>query len=173
MSAESPSPHLPRGAGGPPRRAAGRVCPAERESCGTPAVPAALVLAPDPLTRLLAAAAASALGLRVPAESDRAERDGGSAPAVSSCRSGPPATAAKRAPPPAPAPRRRLSSAGYAAAPVAVLAAHRAHRCADLVLLLTAVAGGARFAHLPAQDEVTAAGLTEREADVPCCCSAG
>ena len=47
-----------------------------------------------------------------------------------------------------------------------MLAAHRAHRCADLVLLLTAGAGGACFAHLPAGDEVTAAGLTEREADV-------
>jgi DNA-binding NarL/FixJ family response regulator len=56
--------------------------------------------------------------------------------------------------------------AGYAAAPASLLAAHRAHRCADLVLRLTAGAGGACFAHPPAQDEVTAAGLTEREADV-------
>ena len=56
--------------------------------------------------------------------------------------------------------------AGYGAGPAGLLAAHRAHRCADLVLRLTASAGGARFAHLPAADAVASAGLTEREADV-------
>jgi DNA-binding CsgD family transcriptional regulator len=56
--------------------------------------------------------------------------------------------------------------AGYGAGPAGLLAAHRAHRCADLVLRLTASAAGARFAHLPAADAVVSAGLTEREADV-------
>ena len=164
---ESPSPHLPRGAGGPLRRAAGRVCPPAREPCAAPAAPAALVLEPDPLTRLLVVSAASALGLRVPAEPERAERSVAEpavavvfVPLVSTadCRE---ACAAARA-----CAGAAALVAGYAAAPAAVLAAHRAHRCADLVLLLTAGAGGACFAHLPAQDEVTAAGLTEREADV-------
>ena len=41
------------------------------------------------------------------------------------------------------------------------------HRCADVVLRLTATAAGAPgFVHLPAADAVTAAGLSEREADV-------
>ena len=47
-----------------------------------------------------------------------------------------------------------------------MLAAHRAHGCADLVLLLTVARGCARFAYLPAADDVSAAGLTRREADV-------
>ena len=56
--------------------------------------------------------------------------------------------------------------AGYAAGPHGLLAAHRAHRCADLVLRLTADVAGPCFAHLPSSDAVRAAGLTEREADV-------
>jgi DNA-binding CsgD family transcriptional regulator len=48
----------------------------------------------------------------------------------------------------------------------ALLAVHRAHGCADLVLLLVAGADGPRFAHLPGRDPVTEAGLTRREADV-------
>ena len=166
MIAESPSPHLPRGAGGPLRRAAGRVCPPARGLSVAPDAPAALVLDPDPLTRLLAVSAASALGLRVPDEPGRAGRDGRSAPAVvfvplafaADCRAACAAARARAGP--------EALVAGYAAAAAAVLAAHRVHRCADLVLLLTAGAGEACFAHLPAQDEVTAAGLTEREADV-------
>ncbi len=55
---------------------------------------------------------------------------------------------------------------GYGAGPAPLLAAHRAHGCADLVLQLGAVAGRPCFVHLPAADAVTAAGLTAREADV-------
>ena len=55
---------------------------------------------------------------------------------------------------------------GYGACAAGLLSAHRAHRCADVVLRLTAAAGLPRFAHLPAADAVAAAGLTEREADV-------
>ena len=40
------------------------------------------------------------------------------------------------------------------------------HGCADLVLRLCAAGGRPRFEHLPAADLVSAAGLTEREADV-------
>ena len=47
-----------------------------------------------------------------------------------------------------------------------MLAAHQAHRCADQVLWLTASAGGPCFAHPPALDAVSAAGLSPREADV-------
>ena len=64
-----------------------------------------------------------------------------------------------------PAARRRSWSA-TAPAPPACSAAHRAHRCADVVLRLAAAAGRPCFAHLPAADAVAAAGLTEREADV-------
>jgi DNA-binding CsgD family transcriptional regulator len=55
---------------------------------------------------------------------------------------------------------------GYGAGPSPLLAAHRAHGCADLVLQLGAAAGRPCFVHLPAADAVTAAGLTVREADV-------
>ncbi len=55
---------------------------------------------------------------------------------------------------------------GYAAGPPGLLAAHRAHGCADLVVRLVAVEGKACFAHLPAGDAVAAAGLSRREADV-------
>ncbi len=55
---------------------------------------------------------------------------------------------------------------GYGACAPGLLSAHRAHRCADVVVRLTAAAGRPRFAHLPAADAITAAGLTDREADV-------
>ena len=55
---------------------------------------------------------------------------------------------------------------GYGVGAAGLLAAHRAHRCADVVLLLTAAGGLPRFAHLPAADAVATAGVTEREADV-------
>jgi DNA-binding CsgD family transcriptional regulator len=55
---------------------------------------------------------------------------------------------------------------GYAAGPPGLLAAHRAHGCADLVVRLVAAKGEACFAHLPAGDAVAAAGLSRREADV-------
>jgi DNA-binding CsgD family transcriptional regulator len=56
--------------------------------------------------------------------------------------------------------------AGYAAGAPALLAAHRAHRCCDLVLRLGEAAGRPRLEHLTATDPVTAAGLSVREADV-------
>jgi DNA-binding CsgD family transcriptional regulator len=55
---------------------------------------------------------------------------------------------------------------GYGACAAGLLCAHRAHRCADVVLHLAAAAGLPRFAHLPAADPVASAGLSEREADV-------
>jgi DNA-binding CsgD family transcriptional regulator len=162
--ADSPTPNLPRGAGGSLRRAAGRVLPPLKEPKGAAA---ALVLEPDPLMRLLVVSAAAALGFRVLTDPDGAGRDSPPSVAVvfvpltqsADCRG---ACAAARARAGGAAPL----IAGYGAGPPALLAAHRAHRCADLVLLLTAADCGARFAHLPAADEVSAAGLTEREADV-------
>ena len=157
MTTEAPTPHLPRGAGGPLRRAAGRVSP-------QPA--AALVLEPDPLARLLVVPAAAALGFRV------AEGVGvcgvGLAPSVvfvpleraDDCRRV--CSEARRAAQGRPAPL----VVGYGAGAAGLLSAHSAHRCADMVLRLTASAGLPCFAHLPAADAVTAAGLTGREADV-------
>jgi DNA-binding CsgD family transcriptional regulator len=115
--------------------------------------------------RLLVTPAVEALGLQVVAAGDGASETGLAAvflPLVGQpdCRS---SCCAARA------------SAGHRAAPLvvgygmgspALLAGHRAHGCADLVLLLVASAGGPRFAHLPASDPVTQAGLTRREADV-------
>ena len=204
MIAESPTPHLPRGAGGPLRRAAGRVSvepgagqvasppaagrlrdePAgriwpESAACRVSAQPsAALVLEPDPLARLLVVPAAAALGFRV---AEGASACGaGLAPSVAfvpleqvdDCRracdearraaSGP-RTAPSGRPQPA---RNEPLVVGYGACAGGLLSAHRAHRCADVVLRLAAAAGRPRFAHLPAADPVTAAGLTVREADV-------
>ncbi len=127
--------------------------------------PVAIVLEQDPLARLLVVPAAAALGLR---ELEAPGRDGGR-PDVAvvfvpldgelDCRRVcATARAAAGVPPPV--------VAGYGAGPAGMLAAHRAHRCADLVLRLTATPAGARFAHLPAADAVSAAGLTLREADV-------
>jgi DNA-binding NarL/FixJ family response regulator len=56
--------------------------------------------------------------------------------------------------------------AGYGAGATALLAAHRAHGCCDLVLRLAAAAGRPRLEHLAASDPVTAAGFSVREADV-------
>ena len=154
---EAPTPDLPRGAGGPPfRRAAGRDPSA-----------VAVVLESDPLLRLLAVPAAAALGFTVVGEA-AAAASGGRPAAVfvpleqkGECRH---ACAAARGggapdgPPPL--------VVGYGAGPAPLLAAHRAHGCADLVLQLGAVAGRPGFVHLPAADAVTAAGLTAREADV-------
>ena len=157
MIAESPTPHLPRGAGGPPRRAAGRV---------SAQPPAALVLEPDPLARLLVVSAAATLGFRVAEGASACVA--GLAPSVvfvslaraDDCRRV--CAEARRAPQGG----RPPLVVGYGACAAGLLAAHRAHRCADVVLRLTAAAGLPRFAHLPAADLVAAAGLTQREADV-------
>jgi DNA-binding CsgD family transcriptional regulator len=125
-----------------------------------------VILEQDPLARLLVVPAATALGLRV--IEAPAPGGGGPAPAVvfvpldaePDCRR---VCATARAAGGSAAPP---VVAGYGAGPPGLLAAHRAHRCADLVLRLAASAGGARFAHLPAADAVASAGLTEREADV-------
>jgi len=56
---------------------------------------------------------------------------------------------------------------GYGAGPEALLAAHRAHRCCDLVVRLTAGANGEpALVHPAAPDRVAAAELSLREADV-------
>lgn len=198
VSREAPTPDLPRGAGGPLRRAAGRDSRPRR-----PAPAVALVLEPDPLARLLVEPAVAALGfapVRVPAaaqpfagedpsvraacpgcaaRSDRAGPSGcgrspGGVPAASAvfisvdavddCRRA--VAAARRlvapdcsvAPPPL--------VVAYGAGPAAVLAAHRAHRCADAVLMLRASAAGPCLDHPPAHDAVSGAGLSGREADV-------
>ena len=163
MIAESPTPHLPRGAGGPLRRAAGRVAPQ---------LPAALVLEPDPLARLLVVPAAAALGFRV-VEGASACGAGLAPSAVfvplahaDDCRRvcAEARRAARVRTPPSARPEPLI--VGYGACAAGLLCAHRAHRCADVVLRLTAAAGLPRFAHLPAADAVAAAGLSEREADV-------
>lgn len=123
----------------------------------------ALLLEPDPLALLLVEPAVEALGL-LPAAGLGAAAG---RPAVvflplaaqPDCRQ---ACAAARAagggaPP---------LVVGYGAGQPALLAAHRAHRCADVVLLLTAGPCGPRFAHLPVSGPVAEAGLTAREADV-------
>lgn len=156
MTAESPTPDLPRGAGGPQARAAGR-------GTGT-----ALVLDSDPLARLLVAPAVLDLGFAgVAFGSANDERLGdGEQPAAvfvaldgpSDCRN------ARRA-----AAHAGLSApllAGYGRGPTALLGAHRAHGCCDLVLRLGAAAGRPRLEHLAAGDAVAAAGLSVREADV-------
>ena len=160
---EAPTPDLPRGAGGPPfRRAAGRDSP---PAAGPAAV--ADVLEPDPLLRLLVVPAAAALGFAVVGEAAAAAA-GGRLAAVfvpldqaGDCRRA--CAAARGGAAPGGAPPLVV---GYAAGPAPLLAAHRAHGCADLVVQLGAVAGRPCFVHLPAADAVTAAGLTAREADV-------
>jgi DNA-binding CsgD family transcriptional regulator len=176
---EAPTPDLPRGAGGPLRRAAGR---------DSSLTPTAVVLEPDPLVRLLVVPAIIALGFAVdddPRRPDghiagpRASRDRSCAdrviplalhlPAavfvpldrVDDCRRA--GVAARGAA--APGGTAPLVI-GYSAGPAALLAGHRVHGCADVVLWLQAVAGRPGFSHLPATDAVTTAGLTAREADV-------
>ena len=178
MIAESPTPHLPRGAGGPLRRAAGRVSPGRAAGSFAPVarrVPGqrtALVLEPDPLARLLVVPAATALGFRVVEGASAC--GAGLAPSVvfvpleqvDDCRQA--CKEARRvAPDPCAAPGRVAPLVvGYGACALGLLSAHRAHRCADVVLSLTAAAGRPCFAHLPALDAVAPAGLTFREADV-------
>ncbi len=135
------------------------------------------MLEPDPLARLLVVPAAAALGFRVVEGASAC--GAGLAPSVvfvpleqvDDCRRA--CDEARRvAPGPRAAPGRPASPGqvaplvvGYGGAP-GQLSAHRAHRCADVVLCLAAAAGRPCFAHLPATDAVTAAGLTPREADV-------
>ncbi len=174
---EAPTPDLPRGAGGPPsRRAAGRdsadVVPQQDGITAPPpgaAVPraSAVLVESDPLVRLLAEPAVAAMGFAVAAEA--AATSPGHRPAAvfvaldmdGDCRR---ACAAARGG--TPLGGRPPLVVGYGAGPAPLLAAHRAHGCADLVLQLGAVAGRPCFVHLPATDAVTAAGLTAREADV-------
>ena len=136
------------------------------------------MLEPDPLARLLVVPAAAALGFRVVEGASACGAD--LAPSVvfvplervDDCRRA--CEEARRvAPGPRAAPGRPASPGwvaplvvGYGACAPGLLSAHRAHRCADVVLRLTATAGRPCFAHLPAVDAVTAAGLTQREADV-------
>ena len=179
---ESPTPILPRGAGGPLRRAAGRVFPPARDALPAQRSPgpealglatrldagglAALVEA-DPLLRLHAVAAARELGF-APAEAVAGGRSARAAIAavfvgldtVEACPRCAPAAG-----------RRRLGASaplvvGYAASGRELLAAHRLHACCDVVLELRAVAGRACFAYLPAGGAVEQARLTTREADV-------
>ena len=215
MSPDSPTPHLPRGAGGPPRRAAGRVFSYRPSSQGRPhhsrtdrtggeavlpppgslhppcddppqVARLALVLEPDPLARLLVEPAVEALGLLPVAgpgaaalsARDPAAVEGAGSPGATGWGSvgGPavvflPLAAHADCMEACAAARATGEGApplvvGYGAGQPALLAAHRAHRCADVVLLLTAGSGGPRFAHLPLSDPVAEAGLTEREADV-------
>jgi DNA-binding CsgD family transcriptional regulator len=159
MTADPPTPDLPRGAGGPLRRAAGRV-----------SAPPALVLEPDPLARLLAEPAVAALGFEVVGGAASAAAAGPARaaaapfavflplPGEGDCRRA--ADGARRLAAPAP------FVVVYSAGPPALLAAHREHRCADQVVWLTASAAGPRFAYPPALDAVSAAGLSPREADV-------
>ena len=173
-----PTPTLPLGAGGPLRRAAGRVL--------TPAV----IIDADPLRRLHALAAAGALGFdarecRAGAGCSRATRDSpqrpraaGAAPidvtrraavfvaldephACPRCAMAP----QHRAPASAPLPTAPLSVIGYGSL-IGPLAAHRRHGCVDAVFQLTASCGEARFAYLPPVTALDAAAITAREADV-------
>ena len=178
---EAPTPILPRGAGGPPRRAAGRVLstcrcarPPERaslpEAGGFGKSPGsgghAVVIEADPLLRLHVVAAARELGF-VPAAAETGGRGARTAPAavfvgldtLEACpRCG--CTGGRR-----PASPTSLL-VGYATGGSELLAAHHVHACCDLVLDLHAVAGRACFTYVPAGGLVEQAGLTMREADV-------
>jgi DNA-binding CsgD family transcriptional regulator len=121
------------------------------------------VLDPDPLARLLVAPAVLALGFAGVAFAPEAR---GEPPAAVFVPLGGPTDCRSV--------RQAVAGAGLDAAPVAgygagapaLLAAHRAHRCCDLVLRLREAAGRPRLEHLTATDPVTAAGLSVREADV-------
>jgi DNA-binding CsgD family transcriptional regulator len=119
------------------------------------------VLDPDSLVRLLVAPAVLALGF---ADVVFAPGDGPPAAvfvgldSLSDCR------AARRVV--AGAGSAGPLIAGYSTGPAALLAAHRAHRCCDLVLRLKAVSDRPRLEHLAPGDPVEAAGLSDREADV-------
>jgi DNA-binding CsgD family transcriptional regulator len=125
----------------------------------------ALVQEADPLARLLVAPAVEALGLRVGDERDAAAAEGcaavflplaGQADCRRACAEARACTG-RRTPP---------LVVGYGLGIPALLAAHRAHGCADLILLVVAGAEGPRLVHLPVRDPVQEAGLTRREADV-------
>jgi len=178
---EAPTPILPRGAAGLPRRAGGRVFPAPNDT-GRPQLPtgrqaqpvpvpvgagglAAFVEA-DPLLRLHVLAAARELGF-APLDEGPGARIWRAAPAaifvgLDAAEACPRCSPAAGPLPPASAPL----IVGYAAGARELLAAHRLHACCDLVLELRAVAGRACFAYLPAESAVEQAQLTTREADV-------
>ena len=170
MILDSPTPHLPRGAGGPLPWAAGR----------GPG-PVALVLEPDPLARCLVVPAVTALGFVV-APAGRAGDEACASPAVVfvslerlvDCRR------AREQAASAVRPARAWSTSstetpdtglpslvvGYGACSELLLSAHRAHGCCDLIVRLDAPAGQPRLLHLPPRDAAAAAGLSAREADV-------
>ena len=154
----APTPTLPLGAGGPPRRAAGRVL--------------ATVCDPDPLQRLHAVAAAEAAGFAV---------EGPSAPQWPACRSHAVTPAVRFVSLDGPGACPRLSRAprdacaspapdgvvvGYGSASLPVLAAHARHGCATIVLSLVAAGGRPVFDYLPPAGFAGDASLTPREADV-------
>ena len=168
------------GAGGPLRRAAGRVSSASRDVPSPERAPGPETLGParpagaggladvceaDPLLRLHAVAAARQLGF----VTDEAGA-GGRSPrsAIDAIFVG--LDTAEACPRCHAAGRRQAESAplvvGYAASGRELLAAHRLHACCDVVLELRAVAGRACFGYPPAGGAVEHAGLTTREADV-------
>jgi DNA-binding CsgD family transcriptional regulator len=181
---EAPTPILPKGAGGPPRRAAGWVCrtPALAVPSGRPPGPEApwaptpivtgglaVVIEADPLLRLHAASAARGLGFAPLTD----EALGHGAPAVvflgldsvgvcSRCAS----AARRHVAGGRPTPASAALVVGYATSGGELLAAHRLHACCDLTLGLRAVAGRPCFVHLPGGGFVEQADLTRREADV-------
>ena len=189
---EAPTPILPMGAGGPPRRAAGRVSPAPGDTIRArrPAAqdthrrqaPAAqdthqrqapatmdslaAITESDPLRRLHVVAAARELGF-APADAEADPRDARTAIAavfvgLDAVDVCPRCGLADGRRPAASAPL----VVGYAAGGRELLAAHRLHACCDLILGLRAVAGRACFMYLPAGGHVEQAQLTTREADV-------
>ena len=178
---EAPTPILPMGAGGPPRRAAGRVFPAlgdtmrpERlpgqDTCRVPVSAGsgglAAVVEADPLLRLHAVAAARQLGF-APAEAGAGSRSPRAA--IAAVFVGLDTAAACPRCGPAASPQPVACAAlvvGYATGGRELLAAHRLHACCDLVLELRAVAGRACFAYPSAGGAVEQARLTTREADV-------
>jgi DNA-binding CsgD family transcriptional regulator len=131
---------------------------------------AALVLEPDPLVRLLIGPAVAALGFGVVTfglPGTAADGASGLAPdpvavflplaRVADCRLARGDALTRGGAP---------LVVGYGEGPAPLLSAHRAHRCCDLVLHLSAAGGGPRLCHLPAGDAVSTAGLSAREADV-------
>ena len=169
------------GAGGPPRRAAGRVSlppgtamtsarSSVREAYGLSTPPfaggLATVIEPDPLLRLHVVAAARELGFAAaePGTVDRGAKAASdaffvgldTAAACPRCGSA--------------ADRRPAATApllvGYATGGRELLAAHRLHACCAVLLELRAVAGRACFSYVPAGGAVEQARLTPREADV-------
>ena len=176
---EAPTPDLPRGAGGPLRRAAGSVRSRPAAAPAPPAVrPVAAVLDPDPLVRILSTAAVRDLGFAVADASDGEQCDAECETVFVAldARSGCPrlrpaspdrprsAKALRTAPPWIPG--RRVPVVGYTLAPEAVLAAHLAHGCVDVAVCLRAAGGRAVFVHARHEGEVASAGLSRREADV-------